>query len=67
MIQYPYILFLRTFHVFKIFAANPHKTQEVASILYNNRTKLIAYLETFHNDKDSEDIQFVDEKKWIIE
>jgi calcium binding protein 39 len=46
--------------------ANPKKTYDVAAILYNNRKKLIAYLEEFHNEKDS-DLQFLEEKKLLIE
>eukprot|EP00981_Chlorochromonas_danica_P002143 scaffold428_cov168-Ochromonas_danica.AAC.8 len=33
-----------SFHVFKIFVANPHKSYEVASILYNNKEKLLKEL-----------------------
>jgi calcium binding protein 39 len=55
----------RTFHVFKIFVANPSKTPEIESILCKNRTKLIAYLEVFHTE--NEDPQFVDEKRLLIE
>jgi calcium binding protein 39 len=58
-------MYNRTFHVFKIFVANPKKTPEIASILYNNKVKLIAYLEAFQNEK--EDIQFMEEKKLLIE
>lgn len=54
-----------TFHVFKIFVANPMKTKEIVMILYNNKQKLIQYLLTFQNDR--EDIQFIDEKKLLIE
>jgi calcium binding protein 39 len=47
--------------------ANPAKTYEIESTLYKNRVKLIAFLETFHTDKDGEDLQFVDEKRLLIE
>jgi calcium binding protein 39 len=53
------------FHVFKIFVVNPKKTMEVAIILYNNRAKLISFLEQFHNDKT--DAQFLEEKQLLIE
>lgn len=55
----------RTFHVFKIFVANPSKTPEIESILSKNKAKLVAYLEAFH--PDNEDPQFVDEKRLLIE
>ncbi|CAM9153154.1 unnamed protein product [Choristocarpus tenellus] len=48
------------FHVFKVFVANPKKPPEVTKILVKNKTKLIAYLENFHNSKDDE--QFKEEK-----
>mmetsp|Transcript_26319 Transcript_26319/g.43937 ORF Transcript_26319/g.43937 Transcript_26319/m.43937 type:complete len:555 (-) Transcript_26319:75-1739(-) len=54
-----------TFHVFKIFVANPNKTPEIEAILSKNRVKLVAYLENFHND--NEDPQFVDEKRLLID
>ena len=56
---------LETFQIFKIFVANPNKTEEIISILYNNKKKLIAYLEGFH--KDETDPQFVDEKRLLID
>jgi len=54
-----------TFHVFKIFVANPKKTADIESILCKNRVKLIAYLESFHTEND--DPQFVDEKRLLID
>lgn len=56
---------LETFQIFKIFVANPKKTDEIASILYHNKVKLVAYLEGFHLDKT--DPQFVDEKRLLID
>lgn len=38
----------------KVFVANPKKPREVTKILVNNKAKLIAYLENFHNDRVSE-------------
>ncbi|CAM9213386.1 unnamed protein product [Ascophyllum nodosum] len=52
------------FHVFKVFVANPKKPPEVTKILVNNKVKLIAYLENFHNERDDE--QFKDEKNLLI-
>ena len=40
------------FHVFKVFVANPKKPPEITRILLNNRSKLIAYLENFQNEKN---------------
>jgi hypothetical protein len=56
---------LETFQIFKIFVANPKKTEEIASILYHNKVKLVAYLEGFHLDKTEP--QFVDEKRLLID
>lgn len=39
--------------VFQVFVANPKKPREVTKILVNNKAKLIAYLENFHNDRVS--------------
>lgn len=39
------------FHVFKVFVANPKKTQPVVDVLLNNREKLLKYLESFQNDR----------------
>ena len=35
----------------KVFVANPKKPPEVTKILVNNKVKLIAYLENFHNER----------------
>ncbi len=56
-----------TFHVFKIFVANPNKTDEITDILCKNAKKLVAYLEAFQVEKDEEDPQFVAEKRLLIE
>lgn len=54
-----------SFHVFKIFIANPHKSPEVSSVLYNNKEKMIGFLQTFQADRD--DALFRDEKAHAIE
>ena len=56
---------LDTFHVFKIFVANPKKTREVTRILVDNKVKLVRYLETFHSEREKSDVQFRDEK-WLV-
>ena len=35
----------------QVFVANPNKTRAVVEILYNNRDKLLKYLDDFHNDR----------------
>jgi calcium binding protein 39 len=57
---------LDAFHVFKVFVANPSKIPDVEKILRDNSTKLCAYLETLHQDKEQNDQQFADEKRLII-
>ncbi|KIK00639.1 hypothetical protein K443DRAFT_99901 [Laccaria amethystina LaAM-08-1] len=52
------------FHVFKVFVANPKKPPQIESILRRNKDKLLAFLKSFHNDKEDE--QFSDEKQFLI-
>eukprot|EP00052_Salpingoeca_macrocollata_P004996 m.44797 g.44797 ORF g.44797 m.44797 type:complete len:323 (+) comp14594_c0_seq1:106-1074(+) len=52
------------FHVFKVFVANPNKTQPIMEILLKNKDKLVEYLSKFHNDREDE--QFSDEKQYLI-
>eukprot|EP01087_Luapelamoeba_hula_P021397 TRINITY_DN746_c0_g1_i1.p1 TRINITY_DN746_c0_g1~~TRINITY_DN746_c0_g1_i1.p1 ORF type:complete len:336 (-),score=73.28 TRINITY_DN746_c0_g1_i1:94-1101(-) len=52
------------FHVFKVFVANPNKARPILEILVKNKDKLIAYLDTFQNDKEDE--QFADEKAFLL-
>ncbi|XP_077344460.1 calcium-binding protein 39 isoform X1 [Lithobates pipiens] len=53
------------FHVFKVFVANPNKTQPVLDILLKNQSKLIEFLSKFQNDR-TEDEQFNDEKTYLV-
>jgi hypothetical protein len=53
------------FHIFKLFVANPKKTLEITWILYTNQQKLLSYLQPFH--EDNENIQFVEEKKIVLD
>jgi len=55
---------MEAFHVFKVFVANPRKTEPVAQILSRNRDKIIAYLS---NLTGGEDGQFVEERNLLIE
>ena len=40
------------FHVFKVFVANPKKPPQIETILKRNKEKLLAFLKSFHNDKE---------------
>lgn len=53
------------FHVFKVFVANPNKTQPILDILLKNKEKLVEFLLNFHTDR-TEDEQFNDEKEYLI-
>ncbi|KAA8579823.1 hypothetical protein FQN60_006916 [Etheostoma spectabile] len=53
------------FHVFKVFVANPNKTQPIIDILLKNQTKLIEFLSNFQKDR-TDDEQFNDEKTYLI-
>eukprot|EP01028_Stygiella_incarcerata_P000901 TRINITY_DN1142_c0_g1_i1.p1 TRINITY_DN1142_c0_g1~~TRINITY_DN1142_c0_g1_i1.p1 ORF type:complete len:353 (-),score=104.89 TRINITY_DN1142_c0_g1_i1:413-1471(-) len=53
------------FHVFKVFVANPNKPVKIKSILFNNKEKLVKFLQNFLTDKE-EDEQFVEEKALLI-
>ncbi|KAK6325410.1 hypothetical protein J4Q44_G00047520 [Coregonus suidteri] len=53
------------FHVFKVFVANPNKTQPIIDILLKNQTKLIDFLSNFQKDR-SDDEQFNDEKTYLV-
>lgn len=55
---------IEAFHVFKIFVANPKKSEGVVQILVKNKEKLIAFLVKFHNEKDDE--QFNEEKSILL-
>ena len=52
------------FHVFKIFVANPKKSQAVVDILIRNKKKLIEFLCKFQKEK--EDDQFNEEKNTLL-
>ncbi|KAK9767908.1 Hym1p [Basidiobolus ranarum] len=53
------------FHVFKVFVANPNKTQPIAEILKKNRDKLVIFLTNFQNQRQ-DDEQFNDEKTFLL-
>ena len=51
------------FHVFKVFVANPNKSEQITQILLKNREKLMNYLAAFQNDREDE--QFAEEKAML--
>jgi calcium binding protein 39 len=53
------------FHVFKVFVANPNKSKPIMDILLRNQSKLVGFLEKFHESR-GEDEQFSDEKSYLI-
>ncbi|KAK9467717.1 Mo25-like protein [Lipomyces arxii] len=54
-----------SFHVFKVFVANPNKSQPVLDILLKNQDKLLLFLPEFHSDRKNDE-QFNDEKQFLI-
>ena len=46
------------FHVFKVFVANPSKSEKILKILVKNKEKLVKFLTNFQNDRAKEDEQF---------
>ena len=58
------VIKLEAFHVFKVFAANPHKTPPVQELLYHNRERLIAYLQNFK--QETEDKQTREELDMLV-
>lgn len=59
MVQY------EAFHVFKVFVANPNKSDEVRRILVKNRGRLLRFLPGFLDGR-TEDDQFLDEKSFLL-
>lgn len=53
------------FHVFKLFVANPEKSDAVRAILVPNAPKLIAFMRVLCNDKD--DPEFIKERVLVIQ
>lgn len=45
------IIQFEAFHVFKVFVANPQKSQPVLDILTKNKDKLVEFLQNFQTDK----------------
>ena len=59
MVQY------EAFHVFKVFVANPNKSDEVKRILVKNRGRLLKFLPSFLEARTDDD-QFLDEKSFLV-
>ncbi|KAL7435824.1 hypothetical protein ACHAXH_004362 [Discostella pseudostelligera] len=57
---------LDAFQVFKIFVANPNKPPGVVKILFDNKVKLVTYLEGLHKERETTDGQYKDEKQLVI-
>ena len=53
------------FHIFKIFAANPNKTQKIARILNQNHLRIIKLLERIEQDR-LEDVEFGQDKAAVV-
>lgn len=54
------------FHVFKVFVANPNKSQPIKDILTMNKDKMVRYLQGFHKDREAEDEEFAEEKQLLL-
>ncbi|KIX03260.1 uncharacterized protein Z518_06812 [Rhinocladiella mackenziei CBS 650.93] len=59
MVQY------EAFHVFKVFVANPNKSDDVKRILIKNRGRLLRFLPGFLEGRTDDD-QFLDEKSFLL-
>lgn len=56
------------FHIFKMFVANPRKMPKIQRILYQNRDRLIRYIEKFKPAADYEkDAQFLHDRQTTLE
>ena len=51
----PQAIGFEAFHIFKIFVANPNKSDDVKNILIRNADKLCSFLGDFHKDKDTDE------------
>jgi calcium binding protein 39 len=56
-----------TFHVFKIFVANPNKDERVDYVFKSNIKKLIKFMKKFLNEKCNEDDDLLDERDTVVE
>lgn len=54
-----------TFHLFKIFAANPRKPQKVSKLLINNSERILRILEQIEQDR-LDDTEFKQDKQAVV-
>merc|ERR1719219_87563 len=54
------------FHIFKIFVANPNKSEKVLKLLLRNKEQLIKFLKEFKVTQRLDDEQFNEERTYII-
>merc|ERR1719320_2262957 len=52
------------FHIFKVFVVNPKKPYSIQLILWNNKKRLISYLESFQLERDEQ--QFIEDRNLVI-
>ncbi|XP_038720113.1 calcium-binding protein 39-like isoform X2 [Tripterygium wilfordii] len=57
---------IASFHIFKVFVANPNKPREIKVILAKNHDKLLELLQNLSLGKGSDDEQFEEEKEVIM-
>lgn len=60
------VIQVEAFNVFKVFVANPNKSERVQKILFKNKDKLVKHLETLHSNKP-DDQKFNEEQRKVIE
>jgi len=53
-----------SFHIFKVFVANPNKPEPIQKILIRNKKTLVGFLQNFHTDNEED--QFNEEKAFLI-
>lgn len=56
---------LESFHIFKIFVANPRKTKDVHDLLFSKKEVLLKLLRDFHGAKSSNDAESFQQEKAI--
>ena len=55
------------FHVFKVFAANPHKSKPVLKLLIINKRNLTEFLNNFQSDQRQDDENFHEERRYLAD
>ena len=63
----PFLLVVRSTFLFVCSNAwNAQQPPEVVKILYDNKVKLVKYLEGLHKERENSDEQYRDEKQLVI-